>query len=140
MFKKAQSNTSRLDGELLPNVTLQHCNLEAMSSFVGSLTIVFMFDKAFNWELCYHVLLCAINTSSVKYLISCKGSFNTTVKCGMEIKLNKLVEKTEWFDYAKEIKGLKMNGKSSESSGTFTVIVGNLPSLLVPLLPVSLRR
>ena len=120
MLKKAKSKTSRLQGELLPNVILQHGNLEAMSSFVGSPTIVFMFDKAFNWELCFHVLLCAIATPSVMYLISCKGSFKTTGKCGVEIKFNKLVENTELFEVFDTIKGLKMNGKS-EAGGTFTV-------------------
>ena len=120
MLKKAKSKTSRFQGKLLPNVILQHGDLEEMSFFKGFPTIVFMFDKVFNWELSFHVLLCAIATPSVMYFISCKGSKKTTGKCGVEIKFNELVEKTEVFEVVDTIKGLKMNGKS-EASGTFTV-------------------
>jgi hypothetical protein len=120
MFRKAQSNTSRLDGELLTNVILQHRNLQTMSSFVGSPTIVFMFDKAFNWELCFHVLLCALATPSVMYLISCKGSFKIYANCGVTLRFNHLIEKTEGFEELFTISDLKMNGKG-EAAGDFTI-------------------
>ena len=121
MLTKAQSKTSRLDGELLHNVILQHRDLKTIASFAGSPTIVHMFDKAFNWDLCFHVLLCAIATPSVKYLISCKGHFKTFAKCDVRIRFNDLVEDTQFFKKIASISGLKMGEKSREAAGTFTI-------------------
>ena len=72
-------------------------------------------------DLCFHVLLCAIATPSVKYLISCKGHFKTFAKCDVRIRFNDLVEDTQFFKKIASISGLKMGEKSREAAGTFTI-------------------
>ena len=121
MLRKSRQEWNKLSSPLGHNVYLRLLSILDVAILPNQPTIAYMFDKAFYWTLCYHVVLVAIATPSIRCLICTKPSHSAKGKQGTAIKFGEIILKTGYFKLVHTISGLKMNGKASETAGVFHI-------------------